>query len=86
MFTPDGSPSGYNPEIEIYNNTNKILTLKLNEEMYHFNFQEKKTITLSPNSYHYRASAAGVIPNIGNEEIKGNTKYTWQFYIVKRYR
>jgi len=84
MFIPEGNSLGNNPEIEIYNNTNKLLSLKLNEEMFHFAPQEKKSISLSSGPYSYRASAPGVTPNIGNEEIKGRIKYTWQFYIVKR--
>lgn len=82
MFTPSGKTSTYNPEIEIFNNTSLTLTLKLNSETYSFYPQQKRTITLSPGSYNYRASAPGVIPNIGTEYMESNMGYTWQFYIV----
>ena len=86
MFTPSGKTSTYNPEIEIFNNTSLTLTLKLNIETYSFSPKQKRTITLSPGSYNYRASAPGVIPNIGTEYMESNMGYTWQFYIVTERR
>lgn len=86
MFTPSGKTSTYNPEIEIFNNTSLTLTLKLNSETYTFSPKQKKTITLSPGTYNYRASAPGVIPNIGTEYMESNMGYTWQFYIVTERR
>ena len=86
MFTPSGKTSNYNPEIEIFNNTSLTLTLKLNFETYIFSPKQKKTITLSPGTYNYRASAPGVIPNIGTEYLESNMGYTWEFYIVTERR
>ena len=86
MFTPSGKTSTYNPEIEIFNNTSLTLTLKLNSETYTFSPKQKRTITLSPGTYNYRASAPGVIPNIGSEYMESNMGYTWQFYIVTERR
>lgn len=86
MFTPSGKTSTYNPDIEIFNNTSLTLTLKLNTETYSFSPKQKKTITLSPGTYDYRASAPGVIPNIGTENMESNMGYTWQFYIVTERR
>lgn len=86
IFTPNGQSTSYNPEIEIFNNTSIILTLKLNSETYSFSPQEKKTLTISPGTISYRASAPGVIPNFGSESIEGNQGYTWQFYIVSKSR
>ncbi len=82
MFTPSGQSTSYNPEVEIYNNTSLTLTLKLNSQIYYFSAHERKTITLSPGACNYRASAPGVIPNIGTEYMQSNQGYTWQFYIV----
>lgn len=84
LFTPSGRTSAYNPEIEIFNNTSLTLTLKLNSETYNFSPRQKRTLTLSPGSYSYRASAPGVIPDIGKEYIESNMGYTWQFYIVRQ--
>lgn len=86
MFTPSGQTEKYNPEIEIFNNTSLTLTLKLNSEIYAFSPKQKRTITLDPGSYNYRASAPGVIPNIGTENMESNMGYTWQFYIVTERR
>jgi len=82
MFNPSGRTSAYNPEIEIYNNTELTLTLKLNHETYIFSPHETQTLTLRPGSYNYRASAPGVIPNIGTEYMASNMGYTWEFYVV----
>lgn len=85
LFSPEGSSSSYNPEVAIYNRTSKTLTLKLNSEIYTFSPSERKTITLSPGFYDYRASAPGVLPNIGSESMKSNMKYSWEFYIQTKY-
>ncbi len=86
MFTPSGETSTYNPEIEIFNNTSLTLTLKLNSDTYTFLPKQRKNINLSPGSCNYRASAPGVIPNIGTEYMESNMGYTWQFYIVTERR
>ncbi len=86
MFTPSGQTEKYNPELEIYNNTKLTLTLKLNSETYYFTPQEKRTITMSPGAYNYRASAPNVIPNIGTENLRSNQGYRWKFYIVTESR
>ncbi len=84
IFTPSGRTSSYNPELEIFNNTNLTLTLKLNSQIYSFSPHEKKTLTMSAGTITYRASAPGVIPDFGTEAIESNQGYTWQFYIVTR--
>lgn len=84
VFTPDERIVDFNSQAEIFNNTNTELTLKLNSEVYNFTPYEKRTLTLSPGNYVYRASAPGVIPAIGNEKFDNNMSYKWQFYIVTR--
>lgn len=86
LFTPSGSSTQEEPEVEIYNNTNRTMTLKLNLESFTFDPKEKKTLTLSAGIYSFIASAPGVIPNYGSETLDGNTRYTWEFYIVTRRR
>jgi hypothetical protein len=86
VFTPSGQTSNYNSEVKIFNNTSKTLTLKLNTEIYHFSPKESKNITLTPGEYDFRASAPGVIPYIGTENLNSNQGYSWQFYIVTRRR
>ncbi len=81
IFSPEGETSEYNPEIKIYNNTVKKLTLKLNSDLYHFEPYETKNITLIPGECDFRASAPGVQPYIGTEYLDGNRSYSWQFYI-----
>ena len=86
VFSPDGESSEYNPEISIFNNTNKRLSLKLNSEIYYFSPKESKTIKLEPGKCDFRASAPGVQPNIGTEYLDGNRRYSWQFFISTRRR
>jgi hypothetical protein len=86
IFTPTGNTESYNPELEIYNKTDLSLTLKLNNSTYSFSPYEKRTISLYPGSYNYRASAPGVIPDIGSEYLSSKTGYSWEFYIVTTYR
>lgn len=86
MFTPSGKTSTYNTEIEIFNNNSMTLALKLNSETYSLAPKQKGTITLNPGTYNYRASAPGVIPNIGTEYMKSNMGYIWQFYIITERR
>ncbi len=81
VFTPTGQSSNYDPEVKIFNNTSKTLTLKLNTQLYYFSPYETKNITLSPEKYDFRASAPGVIPYIGTERLKSNQGYSWEFYI-----
>lgn len=82
VFTPAGRSESQNPELQIYNNTELGLTLKMNTVTYYFAAQERRTISVSAGSYNYRASAPGVIPDIGLERLDNRTIYTWEFYII----
>lgn len=83
IFTPTGKTNTVNPVLRIHNNTSRTLTLKLNDSLYTFSPQEKRTITVPTGTYSYRASAPGVIPDYGRETIQGNYEYEWSFYISK---
>lgn len=83
VFKPSGKISSSNSIVEIFNNTEKVLTLKLNDVLYSFDSYEKRKITLKPGFYNYRASVPGVIPNIGTQKLEAYTGYYWEFYIVK---
>jgi len=86
QFQSDGSISNYSPEAEIFNNTNKELTLKINSDNFIFDPYQTRTITLNPGSSNYRASAPGVIPSIGYKNFESNMKYKWKFYIITHRR
>ena len=45
-----------------------------------------KKITLTPGDYDFRASAPGVMPNIGTKTFASNQAYQWEFYIITRRR
>ena len=86
MFTPSGKTEKYNPQINIFNDTDISMTLKLNDQTYSFSPHQKRDITMNPGTINYRASAPGVIPNIGIEYMQSNMNYEWQFYIVTERR
>jgi hypothetical protein len=54
----------------------------MNSITYSFSPNETKKISFSPGNYEYRASAPGVIPDIGSESLASNMLYSWKFYIV----
>jgi len=81
IFTPTGKTDSKKPIIKIHNNTDLTLTLKLDDYSYTFSSQERKTLSLPSGSYSYRASAPGVIPDHGTENMKSNYQYEWSFYV-----
>lgn len=86
VFSPTGKISSYNPEVRVFNNTSKTMTLKLNSTAYVFDPKETKTINLSPGNYTFTASASGVIPSYGSKLFEKGMGYEWEFYIItKRY-
>lgn len=86
VFTPNGESSTYDPEVKIFNNTSKTLTLKMNTQLFYFSAYETKNISISPDQYDFRASAPGVIPYIGTERLGSKQAYSWEFYIVTQRR
>lgn len=84
IFNPIGKSRDVISELNVFNNTSKNLTLKLNHITYSFSPKEKRKITLAPGKYEYRASASGVIPDYGSEYIESNMNYEWEFYITRR--
>lgn len=74
--------SDYNPVLNIKNDTNISLSLKLNDKLYKFFPQETKTLTLNPGYFTFRASSPGVIPYSGEYTLESNYKYNWRFFIV----
>lgn len=84
IFEPREKSEEYEPQLNVFNNTSKTLTLKLNSITYSFSPREKRTINVYPGIYEYRASAPGVIPDYGSETIESNVIYDWEFYIIRR--
>jgi hypothetical protein len=80
-FEAIGRSTTNNPQIQIFNNTNLILTLTLNNERHVFRSQETRTISVAPGRYNYMASAPGVIPYFGNDTLQNYYIYSWTFYI-----
>lgn len=86
IFTPTGRTNSYGSELTVKNDTRLTLTLKFNDTTYSFSPNETKILNVSAGTYSYRASAPGVIPDFGTENIQSGTSYSWTFYIVTSYR
>ncbi len=86
VFQFSGKSNSSNATLEIFNNTDITMTLTLNKERFSFSPHEKRSIEYKPGKWNYRASAPGVIPDIGTEVLQGNSVYQWEFYIVTGYR
>lgn len=71
-----------NPVLEIKNDTEKTMTLKLGDGRYVFSPHESKNIHLSPARYRFHASAPNVIPDFGDQVFELGHIYNWRFYIV----
>ncbi len=68
--------------VEVWNDTNRNMTLFVNEQSFVFNPHEKRTIELPDGNIRIRATSKGVIPYITDESILGGRQYSWKFYIV----
>jgi hypothetical protein len=75
-----------NPELRIFNNTKKTMTLSLNNEDYTFSPYEKMKIPFNPGSCRFVASAPNVTPLYGTKDFAKGYYYNWEFYIVTTYR
>jgi len=84
IFQPSGKISSLNPEISITNQTDRELTLKLNNTNYSFNSNETRRFSVEPGNYDFVASCPGVIPYYGSDLLEKNILYTWTFYILER--
>jgi hypothetical protein len=84
LFSANGDAKGTVPDVEIFNNTGKVLTLKLSDSTYTIAPNSKNVIALAIGNCEYRASAPGVMPMIGIENVEGGHSYQWQFYLSKK--
>lgn len=84
LFQPLEHTINLKPQVEITNNTELTLHLKLNSETYSFDSHETRRITLSVGTYDFVASCPGVIPYYGSDQLESNTLYTWSFYIERK--
>jgi hypothetical protein len=53
----------------------------MNDKKYSFYSKERRKFNLPPGSYKYTASAPGVIPDIGSEQLENNNGYRWEFIL-----
>ena len=84
VFEKTGESENVNPDIEILNDTDLKLTLKIGDEKYFFEPHQKKKIILNPGKYNLIASAPNVNPYVGVDTVSSNSSYSWTFYIKTR--
>lgn len=82
ILSVSGEIGNYNPTVEITNDANVSMTLKINEDIYNFKAYEVKNLTLFPGNVKIRASSPGIIPFVGKDEVLSNYEYTWRFYVT----
>lgn len=82
LLNPSGESYGYDPEIEITNQTSRNISVKVNKTTFKFTPEQVRTITCAPGTVSILASSPGVIPFSGTDYVKENGKYTWKFYII----
>jgi uncharacterized protein YgiM (DUF1202 family) len=87
-FTIPGRNTGSykDPTVEVKNDSDRTMTLKLGETRYTLSPNESRLITLTPGKISFHASAPGVIPNFGEQIFELGYIYTWRFYIVTTQR
>ena len=85
LFTADEKINSSDCTVTVKNNTSLSVTLKLNSNYYYFDAQETKTLTMTPASYQYVASAPSVIPYFGDDTLLSGYSYSWTFYIETSY-
>lgn len=85
LFTADEKINSSDCTVTIKNNTSLSVTVKLNSNYYYFDSQETKTLTITPGSYQYIASAPSVIPYYGDDTLMSGYSYSWTFYIETSY-
>lgn len=86
VFDKTGTGTGYDPELEIYNKTNMNIIVRINQKSFEFLPYERRTITCAPGNVDIMASAPGVIPFIGKDNVDVNGIYSWEFFIITRRR
>lgn len=71
-----------NPTVEVKNDSDKTMTLKLGATRHIFSPRESKSIPLTTGKYSFHASSPNVIPVFGEQNFELGHVYTWRFYIV----
>jgi hypothetical protein len=84
LFTVSGKSTESSPQVNIFNNTELRLSLKVNNSIYSIEPYARRSITLAAGRFPFRASAPGVIPLIGTETFESSYIYEWEFFIVTR--
>lgn len=82
VLSQSGTSYGYDPEIEITNDTEQDISVMVNKTTFKFRPNQVRTITCAPGTVSILASSPGVIPFSGKDYVKENGKYTWKFYII----
>lgn len=73
------------PSIEVKNDTDRILYLKVgDDERIVISPRRSRTITKYPGTYSFYATVPAAYPAFGEREFRSGIIYTWTFYIATR--
>jgi hypothetical protein len=72
------------PVVEVHNQSNKVLNLRVGSAIYNIPANSSRTVSLAAGAYKYYGSAPGVTPAIGERTFETGYKYTWTFWIVTK--
>jgi uncharacterized protein YgiM (DUF1202 family) len=76
-----------NPEIEISNDSDRTLYLKLgDDDRVVIPPHDRQSIIKYPGKYKFYASSPGVLPAFGEHDFRPGVTYEWTFYIVTTLR
>lgn len=85
-FVESGSSGSSNPEVEITNKSSKSISLIVGGSTFYLSPHSTKTETIESGFQYYTASAPMVTPLSGSHNFNAGSRYTWEFFIVTRFR
>ena len=71
------------PQVEITNSTNKLMTLTLNGKKHRIAANQTITLEMPAGLCRFKATTPGVRPYIGSKTFEKDYIYTWEFFIIK---
>lgn len=87
VFEERSTGTNEDPSIQIKNDSNGVLYLKIGDDDRIVISPHRSTnITKGPGQYSFYASSPGVIPRIGQHEFRSGIIYEWTFYIVTTFK
>lgn len=78
--------SNKDPELVVYNQTDRLLSLRLGDSLYSVPANSERSFTVPAGTYKFYASVPNAFPTLGEKYFPKGIIYSWRFYIVTRRR